>query len=370
MRKKRLFAALLILALLLAALPMAASGASDLAFVAVNETIPVTLSGGELPFYSGGMLYIPYTVFNAVSLNFYPSYQPGDKTLTLFSRSSRLVFDLTTGSVTDEEKVIQQIPAIASGGTVFVPAAFCASHFGVQTSVLTSQSGYTVVRFRTGSEIYDDGLFIEKAESLISYRVSQYQESTAPSTPTTPTTPSTDPTPSTPATPADPGEEDPQEQPPARVCLAILDAVSMDGALDTLAAHKTQATFFLTAEEILTDPDLVRRIAAQGHTIGLRVPEDEDPAAALAWGNEALDQVLKSKTLLALVPEGLDTAAVDPYYCVISQPAERLSATAAAQAHGETHLLLCSAEQLAVSLDILREAQAELVPLLETTVFS
>ena len=367
MRKKRLFAALLILALLLAALPMAASGASDLAFVAVNETIPVTLSGGELPFYSGGMLYIPYTVFNAVSLNFYPSYQPGDKTLTLFSRSSRLVFDLTAGSVTDEEKVTQPIPAIASGGTVFVPAAFCATHFGVQTSVLTSQSGYTVIRFRTGSEIYDDSLFIEKAESLISYRVSQYQESTKP---TTPSTPSTDPTPSTPVTPSTPDEEDSQEQPPARVCLAIIDAVSMDSALDILSAEQAEATFFLTAEEILTHQDLVRRIAAQGHTIGLRVPAEEDPAAALAWGNEALDQVLKSKTLLALVPEELDTTAVEPYYCVITQPAERLAATAAAQAHGETRLLICSAEQLTVSLDILGEAQAELVPLLETTVFS
>ena len=366
MHWKRILAVCLILTLLSAVIPATAAGASDLAFVAVNDTIPETLSGGELPFYSRGMLYVPYTVFNATSLGFYPSYNVEGKTLTLFSRSSRLVFDLAGGSVTDEEKVTQQISAISSGGTVFVPASFCANHFGVQVSVLTSLGGYTVVRFKTGSEIYDDSLFIEKAESLISYRVEQYQEGLTPKPPVTEPSDSGN----TQSGETTPPETDPEDQEPASICLAITDAVSMEGALELLANEQLHAAFFLTADEIRSYPDLVRRMVAQGHTVGLRVLEDDDPAEALYRGNEALDRVVKYKTLLALVPESLDISGISDSYYILSQPDQRLTATAAAESHGETRLLVCASEQLAVSLEILQEAEAELIPLRETTVFS
>ena len=46
--------------------------------------------------------------------------------------------------------------------------------------MLESQDGYPVLRFTTGSEVYDDSLFIEKAENLIAYRVAQQSSASDP----------------------------------------------------------------------------------------------------------------------------------------------------------------------------------------------
>ena len=359
----------LILVLLLTALLLLPASGAQLAFVAVNDTIPLTLSGGELPFYSGGMLYVPYTVFNTSSLGFYPSYTPDNGTLTLFSRNQRLIYDLSGGTVTDENKVVQYLSAISRNGTVFLPAAFSANHFGVQVSDLTSRSGYTVVRFTTGSQVYDDSLFIEKAENLISYRVEQFEASTQPSpdngtdTPTVPSTPST----GTPD-PADPddGEEE-QEEEPVEIYLAVVDAATMESMLSTLQRENLQAAFFLTAEEIRENGALVRRIVAEGYPVGLTCTDGADAAEALRDANDALDRVLGRKTLLALVPEDADTAALASAYCLFPRPAVRLTATKAAKAHGESCLLIGDGQVLAEGIPILQEAECTFGLLTETT---
>lgn len=356
----------LILVLLLAALlVLPVSGATQLAFVAVNDTIPLTLSGGELPFYSGGTLYLPYTVFNSTSLGFYPSYTPDNGTLTLFSRNQRLIYDLSGGTVTDEDKLVQYYPAISRGGTVFLPAAFSANHFGVQVSVLTSQSGYMVVRFTTGSQVYDDSLFIEKAENLISYRVEQYEASIQP-----PSGGETTTDPPDPVTPGNPDPTDTEEEPeeePAQVYLAVVGADTMDEALTTLKQRNMTAAFFLTAEEIRENGPLVRRIVSEGHTLGLTCPEEQSPAEALREANDALDRVLGRKTLLALVPEGADTTGIETAYCFFYRPAVRLTATEAAQAHGESCLLVGDGTVLANGLGILLEEDCTFGQLTETT---
>ncbi len=360
----------LILVLLLAALlVLPASGAAQLAFVAVNDTIPLTLSSGELPFYSGGMLYVPYTVFNTSSLGFYPSYTPDTGTLTLFSRNQRLVYDISGGTVTDENKLVQYIPAISRNGTIFLPAAFSANHFGVQVSDLTSQSGYTVVRFTTGSQVYDDSLFIEKAENLISYRVEQYEASTQ--TPSgsgntetvTPSNPST----GTPGTTDPEDEEEKPDEEPSQIYLAAVDAATMEPLLTTLKQENLRAVFFLTSEEILENGALVRRIVSEGHTVGVTCAEGEDPAEGLREANNALDRVLGRKTLLALVPENAETAGLENAYSLFYRPEVRLTATEASQAHGESCLLIGDGTVLSSGLSILQEAECTFGLLTETT---
>ena len=364
----------LILVLLLAALlVLPASGAAQLAFVAVNDTIPLTLSGGDLPFYSGGMLYVPYTVFNSTSLGFYPSYTPDNGTLTLFSRNQRLVYDLSGGTVTDENKLVQYIPAISRGGTVFLPATLSANHFGVQVSDLTSRNGYTVVRFTTGSQVYDDSLFIEKAENLIAYRVEQYEASiqqpsgggTDTDDTSNPSTPST----VTPGT-TEPDDEEPTEEEPSQVYLAAVDAATMEPLLTTLKQENLRAAFFLTEEEILENGSLVRRIVSEGHTIGLTCVEGEDAAEALREANNALDRVLGRKTLLALVPESTDAEGLDAAYSLFYRPSIRLTATEAAQAHGESCLLIGDGQVIASGLGILQEAECTFGLLSETTLIT
>lgn len=140
------------------------------------------------------------------------------------------------------------------------------------------------------------------------------------------------------------------------ICLAVTGGGDLDAALDQLAVARIRAAFFLTADEILAQESTVRRMISEGHAVGLAVSEGEDAAVSLRRANSALDQVLKYKTLLAAVPESVDASAVSSQYCVFIQPSVQQSAVQAAQAHGESRLLFCSAGQLAELLPALQEA--------------
>ena len=369
--RKRLLHLLLCAALVLSLLAVPTAGASNLAFVAVNDTIPLTLSGGELPFYANGVCYVPYTVFSSVDI--YPIYSASANTVTLTDRTGRLVYDLNGGSVTDENNTTQPMGAILRNGVIFLPAAFSATHFGVQCTVLTSAGGYTVVRFTTGSQVYDDSLFITKAENLIAYRVEQYES--AQSKPEQPSQPETS-TPTTPTTPQQPGTttdpEELEEGEPVTVHLAITDGATMAESLALLQAETLPAVFFFTEQDLWEQPDLVRQLTVSGYSIGLTVDSRDDRPLeeALRAANDALDAVLGRKTLLCLLPDTAEAAALEDRYCVYYRPSARLTATAAAKSHGESVLLICDSTQLSAGLTILQEAEAKFAQLTETTVLS
>ena len=59
----------------------------ELFFVAVNDTIPLTLS--VFPTYSGGTLYVPYQVFDSQPCGVTPSYNQAKQTYVLLSRTGR-----------------------------------------------------------------------------------------------------------------------------------------------------------------------------------------------------------------------------------------------------------------------------------------
>ena len=64
----------------------------ELFFVAVNDTIPLTLS--VFPTYSGGTLYVPYQVFDSQPCGVTPSYNQTKQTYVLLSRTRQMIFDL------------------------------------------------------------------------------------------------------------------------------------------------------------------------------------------------------------------------------------------------------------------------------------
>ena len=100
MRAKRLFCIVfsLILCLTLCT-PALAEG--DLLFVAVNDSIPLTLTA--LPYESSSGIYVPYTAFDASPGGVIPAYNAQAQTFVLFTRQRRLVFDLAEGTVTDQD---------------------------------------------------------------------------------------------------------------------------------------------------------------------------------------------------------------------------------------------------------------------------
>ena len=373
MRTKR--AVCLILALALALLLAPPLRAAELAFVAVNDTIPTTLSGGGMPFHLGGTLYLPYTAFNQQSLGVFASYRGDEGIISIIGAPEQLTFDLRQNTVTDKRGNTRDVTLMVSGGQVFLPASVFASAFSVSISELTSKSGYSVIRMTNGNQVYDDTLFLEKAENLISYRVDQYL---APNTP--PPQPVFKPAAPTPATPAqtvpeeEPDEKGEEEEPeeeeepdPATVYLAISGLAGAEEALAALSEQGETAAFFLTAGDIEGNGALLRRIAAAGHVLGLRVPAGVEPKAALRRANEALDRAVHEKTLLVLLPETAADGELDAAYSVHYLSETPLTAAEAAGASGQTRLLVLEGQAVREGLNDLREMAAILRPLRETT---
>ena len=211
-----------------------------------------------------------------------------------------------------------------------------------------------MLRFTDGSEVYDDSLFIEKAENLIAYRVRQNQSGSQPQ--------------EKPADRPNGGTQGTQDQPaaekkPATVYLAFTGSETMRDSMAALETYKLRGTFFLTEAEIRSDPSLVFELLAAGHALGVTAgEEEEDFSDALSRANDALCALTCQKTLLALLPAG---AEAPDGYCVFHAPASPVSAADAA-ASESAHLLVCSEDASSV-LYTLFSAEARIFQLLETT---
>ena len=330
MRLRKTLCLLLIFALLVC-LCVPASADVSLFFVAVNDTVPLTLT--ILPTYSGGTLYVPYQVFDSQPCGVTPSYNQTKQTFVLLSRSKQMLFDLAAGTVSDESGTVSAANVLYRNGILYLPLTFCASHFDLKTTMLESAGGYQVLRFTNGSEVYDDSLFIEKAENLITYRVQQYTDSA--------NQPQGRPQDHPNGGQQTAGDDPAAEKQPATVYLAFTDSSTMRSAAAALAEYDLQGSFFLTADEIRSDP-----------------------AVALREANDALAGLLCQKTLLALLPTG--TEAPEGYSCFFRSAAQPSAADAAAS---ETaHLLVCT-DDASATLYTPFSADARILQLLETTVY-
>ena len=354
MKKRRGFCALLALVLCVSlCTPILADG--DILFVAVNDSIPLTLSA--LPYESSSGIYVPYTAFDASPGGVIPAYNAQAQTFVLFTRQRRLVFDLSEGTVTDQDGNVKTVSTTFRGGMLYVPLVYCASFFGLKVTLLKSESGYPILRFTTGSEVYDDSLFVEKAESLIRYRIEQMN---TPESDRNSSSGQTD----TPKNPEQTAQPEP-EQPPATVYLAFTNAGTMAENAALLEEYALRGTFFLTAAEINADPALCRALYAAGHILGVTVPEDcETVAASLLEANDALCRALNFKTLFALLPAWQQEGIVD--FAILTRPQESVSAEFAAQ-QSDTAQLLVLSENAAQALATLHTANASIELLRETT---
>lgn len=352
--KRRIGSWILLAALVCVLACIPAFGAdSELFFVSVSDTLPLSLPSAQMPYYADGTLYAPYTVFNAAGLGITPSYNTQDRILTLFTRSQRLVFDLDSGTATDEtgKTYTDASHSVAiQGSVVFLPASTCARHFGWQATLLKSEDGYTVLRFKSGGEVYDDTLFLVRANNLMKYTLQQYR---------TPSPQTTTPTQTT----------QPEQRPQAKVFayLAVEGAKTMTDSLSAVLRAGTPAVFYLTADEIRENPDLVIAIAAAGYPIGLTAPKDAaDVSLALQDANNALRQLLCRKTLLALVTAQQSENAAG-YFLQIREGAR--SYTAVRERTVDSYLVLCEGNT-AAALAALTDAKVSFGQIRETTVLN
>jgi peptidoglycan-N-acetylglucosamine deacetylase len=102
------------------------------------------------------------------------------------------------------------------------------------------------------------------------------------------------------------------------VCLSFDDGPDGDATpaiLDELAAHDARATFFCVGRRAVERPDLVRRILADGHTIGSHSDEHRHPSElgvrslrrSFDRGRHQLEDVVGRPVTLFRPPTGLVT---------------------------------------------------------------
>ncbi len=300
MRKKRPVLPLVLAVILAVGMfqPMPAA-AANLYFTGINDSV-APLTSSSMPYWSGGTLYVPYTVFDAnqngvgVSLGLYTSYNHRSHIVTIFNLKQMLVFDLERGTCRDDMTgAAYDARAVMRYGKPYVPLYVVCSVFGLEYSYnqLSYISQGYLVRIKSADAVLDDGLFIDRARELINNRLRDYTQSLSPAE-TTPTIP---------VSPSEPPEVDGGNV-ATYLAFRCESADGLPAILNTLDGTGQYALFFLAPQVIEEEGGLVRRILGTGHSVGILAWEGEKEA--LSRGRLALEELAHTRTTLAYVPDG------------------------------------------------------------------
>ncbi len=300
MRKKRPVLPLVLAVILAVGMfqPMP-TAAANLYFTGINDSV-APLTSSSMPYWSGGTLYVPYTVFDAnqngvgVSLGLYTSYNHRSHIVTIFNLKQMLVFDLERGTCRDDMTgAAYDARAVMRYGKPYVPLYVVCSVFGLEYSYnqLSYISQGYLVRIKSADAVLDDGLFIDRARELINNRLRDYTQSLSPAE-TTPTVP---------VSPSEPPEVDGGNV-ATYLAFRCESADGLSAILNTLDGTGQYALFFLAPQVIEEEGGLVRRILGTGHSVGILAWEGEKEA--LSRGRLALEELAHTRTTLAYVPDG------------------------------------------------------------------
>ena len=300
--KKRLITVILCALLLVSLFPDEARG-DGLNFIAVNDYLPPELI--NVIAYYGGVAYVPSWLFTNYGLGVYYSFFSSSSTAYLFNSNSQLFFELSTGKTYDSNDTQYAAPAIMWGGTVYLPLGFVNSYFGgFSYRVIGSNEYGSILRITTGSEVLTDEEFFRAAGAAMRrYYTAWVAETTTTSTakPTATAKPTETPTPTPTEKPSREGDT---------VHLG-LDGLPTEATLELLRRQRIRACFFLSSEEIRDNPDMVRRIACEGHVLGTSSSEGDvgasAEAAALLWETARVRTILTATQEGAVQPDGMVT---------------------------------------------------------------
>lgn len=186
----------------------------------------------------------PYTVF--ANFKIYNTYHQSSNTASLYTSSKQLYFDLNTGETYDGEGNYYNVTPISRGGVVYVPVDFICQQYGLSWSYIEGSEYGDVCRITDSGAHLTDAQFLTAAKQLMSSRYNAYTGNSS-------------------------GTEDPITGIDITSdCVIYLSFVGLPSQklLDTLSEYGVSAGFFLTADELRQEPETVRRIVGEGHSIG------------------------------------------------------------------------------------------------------
>jgi len=304
--KRRIFALLCALVLLLGALPALRAQASSnttVYLLAANDKF-CDLPGGVLPVAVSGTIYVPYTVFDkdatGVDLGVYYGLKQEQGTiLSLYSMGGNLTFWVTMGLCEDGHGNAMSFRALVRNGIPYVPAAEVCKFFGLQYSFLPTTDRGTLIRITSSPNTLSDALFLSSARDSMLYRYNNILQGREPQA--TPE-PSTTPTPATPSSTPAPGQSDRSN---VRVYLAV-NASQYEGDLAALFPTGTRVLFLFTPDSLPARAGQVRGAVAAGHSVGLLVDGTlEEAQEELRRGNQLLGHIARVQTRMVSAPAGL-----------------------------------------------------------------
>lgn len=232
------------------------------------------------------MTYVPYWLFTNYALGVYYAYFTSSNTAYLYSADRQLFFSLSDGKTFDEDDYQYSAPAITRSGTVYLPLNFVCSYFGSFSYAGIGSNEYgSVLRITNGGETLTNDEFMRAAKSAMRTYYAAYNKS------------------SDAAPTQEPGAQ-PTDKPTHEGELVRLGLRGLPeaGTLELLRRFGMRACFFLTAEEVCSSADLVRRLVCEGHTLGIYCPNgttDEFEETALL-----LREAARVRSVLTLTPEG------------------------------------------------------------------
>lgn len=272
--------------------------ANNIILTAVNDSF-LSLSSSTMPERRGGAQYVPYSVFSG-ALGVSGSYNSTDQTLSLSSGSTVLRFDLSRGTVYDQNMNSYTTPAYWINGTIYVPVKLVCGKFGLTYSNISAAA--PILRICSSAASLSDSAFVSASANTIRSMIDAYNNPagnpSAPSQGGQTNKPSDVLPPETPTIPL---------QKPSIVYLTYFGAPDSDtlNILTALEQANLSATFFIPADGTALNEDLLRQIIGRGHTIGFTLLSSaQDMTGKLRAANDVLFRATGTVSRLLCISDG------------------------------------------------------------------
>ena len=311
--KKRRWAALALCLLLVlrTAVPAAAAAEENVYFTAVAGNV-LPLSDSTMPFWNGGYLYIPASIFTGSIRQYFGityNYNPASQTAVLYNGMGdhSLIFYLNENYTLDREGNVSYPGGLLRNGIPYVPAYLVARYFNLSYSVLEVKHGHLVWLRLPGFDLPEKN-FVNAAAYPMAARYNDYMKSKQEMQPP----------------PEEPSGESEGEEISVKAAYLCLKADGNTSAmLDALDYYDAQAAFFCTPDFLETQGGLLRRMTATGHSIGILADaanSEYTVSEQLEAGRRALERATCGGTRLAMIQNGkneaLQEAQAAGYRCV------------------------------------------------------
>lgn len=283
--------------------------------LSLNDDLPPP-SAAITPVEVGGVIYVPYTVFDKnvtnVDLGVYAteSRTGSQYIVTVYSLSGLLKFDLNNNTCVDRNDGSQNMRAIIRNSRVYLPASGVCSYFGLNYSLTATQYG-TLVRITNGREYLKGDKFLNSAANLMRDRYNDYIQSfnQEPDTGSTPSSPQ----PSDSGGQTTPGGGTAVDKSGVRVYLAFRcgDGSGLESILNTLDRTGVSALFLFPTDSLAENAAWIRQMVGSGHAVGLctSAGTGEEALADLEKGSRLLEEMVRLRPHIALAESG-DSAVI------------------------------------------------------------